>query len=83
MREITLLASVTVQSMPYEPADYPTSKCWARVALLEAVKELKPKLLSELKDLLDFFQLLYLIFKSVTGNGLTCGFGISLRIYAT
>ena len=43
--------------MPYEPADHPASKYWARVALLEAVKELKPEVLSELKDLSEFFQL--------------------------
>jgi hypothetical protein len=43
--------------MPYEPADHPASKYWARVALLEAVKELKPEVLSELKDFSEFFQL--------------------------
>jgi len=43
--------------MPYEPTDHPASKYWARVALLEAVKELKPEVLSELKDLSNFFQL--------------------------
>jgi hypothetical protein len=42
--------------MPYEPADHPSSKYWARVALLEAVREAQPEVLAELRASLPFFQ---------------------------
>ena len=42
--------------MAYESSDHRTSTYWARVALLEAVREVKPEVLSELRDLLPFFR---------------------------
>src|SRR5687767_5971857 len=42
--------------MPYEPVDHSTSIYWARVALLDAVREVKPEVLNELHRLLSFFR---------------------------
>ena len=42
--------------MPYEPAEHSTSTYWARVALLEAVKDVRPEVLTELYELSTFFK---------------------------
>ena len=42
--------------MPYEPADHSTSTYWARVALLETVRQVKPEVLAELCASLPFLQ---------------------------
>lgn len=42
--------------MAYEPSDRSTSTYWARIALLEAVRKVKPEVLNDLREVLPLFR---------------------------